>query len=92
MRTQAVSFPLGAIVATASAVAEIPLLDIHAALDRHAAGDWGELGDEDRLANEEALAFGERLLSAFETSAGVAFWVITERDRSVTTVLLPEDY
>ena len=92
MRSQAVSFPLGAIVATSNAVAEVPILDIHAALDRHAAGDWGDLGDEDRLANEEALAYGERLLSAYSTAAGVAFWIITERDRSITTVLMPEDY
>lgn len=92
MRQQTASFPLGAIVATASAVAEVPLLAIHAALDRHAAGDWGNLCDEDLLANERALVEGERLLSAYETTAGASFWVITERDRSVTTVLLPEDY
>lgn len=92
MRVQAVSFPLGALVATSNAVAVIPLTDIRAALARHAAGDWGDLCEEDRLSNEEALACGERLLSAYSTSEGVGFWVITERDRSVTTVLLPEDY
>lgn len=92
MTSQAPLFSLGSIVATASAVAEIPLLSIHAALDRHAAGDWGTLCEEDRLANERALAQGERLLSAYETAGGVTFWVITERDRSITTVLLPEDY
>lgn len=83
------NFPLGAIVATASAVAEIPIL---AALDRHAAGDWGELCEEDRSANERALLDGERLLSSYETPGGATFWIVTERDRSVTTVLLPEDY
>ena len=92
MRQQAVSFPLGAVVATAAALAEIPILAIHAALDRHTAGDWGNLCEEDRLANEHALAEGERLLSAYETVGGTTFWIITERDRSVTTVLLPEDY
>lgn len=55
------------------------------------AGDWGNLCEEDRLANERALREGERLLSAYETAGGVTFWIITERDRSATTVLLPED-
>ena len=91
MRQQTPLFPLGPIVATAGAVAEIPILEIHAALDRHAAGDWGGLCEDDRLANERALAEGERLLSSYE-SFGVTFWIITERDRSLTTVLLPEDY
>ena len=85
-------FPLGTLFATANALARVPTIDVLAALDRHAAGDWGELGDEDRLANEEALAYGERLLSAYSTPDGTAFWIITERDRSATTVLLPEDY
>ena len=92
MRQQAVSFPLGVVVATANAVAEIPLLAIHTALDRHAAGDWGHLCEQDRVANERALAEGERLLSTYETAGGTTFWIVTERDRSVTTVLLPEDY
>lgn len=86
------SLPLGRIVATANVLAAIPMLDIHAALDRHSVGDWGELPEADRAANDEALAVGERLLSAYSTAAGTRFWIITERDRSSTTVLLPEDY
>lgn len=85
-------FPLGTIVATANAVAEVPILALHAALERHAAGDWGGLCEEDRLANERALVEGERLLSSYEAPGGATFWIITERDRSATTVLLPEDY
>jgi len=59
---------------------------------RHIKGDWGEVCDEDRQANEDALRDGERLLSVYRTARGVKIWVITEHDRSVTTVLLPEEY
>jgi hypothetical protein len=61
-------------------------------LDRHARGDWGEVDAEDKQANQDALRDGLRLLSAYRTSAGVRIWVITEADRSVTTILLPEEY
>jgi hypothetical protein len=61
------------------------------ALRRHACGDWGDLCPEDTLANEEALRDGDRLLSAYGQGE-LRFWIITEADRSVTTVLLPEDY
>ena len=60
---------------------------------RHGAGDWGDLDDEDRAANDEALAHGDRILSAYNNVAGHrTVWVITEWDRSATTVLLPEEY
>jgi hypothetical protein len=62
------------------------------ALRRHARGDWGDLDDEDLQANERALKDGTRLLSAYHSSAGTKFWIITEWDRSATTVLLPEEY
>jgi len=62
------------------------------ALQRHVAGDWGELDEEDKKANDGALQTGERLLSAYQSATGTKFWIITEADRSVTTVLLPEDY
>ena len=66
-------------------------------LKRHAQGNWGELEfDEDRQANEEALASGERLLSVYYLSdgsdKGTKIYVITERDRPVTTALLPDEY
>ena len=61
------------------------------ALTRHAAGDWGNLCDEDRRENELALQEGHRLLSAYQADDGTKFWIITEADRSVTTVLLPLD-
>ena len=67
------------------------------ALKRHICGDWGELDEEDRLNNNDALREGERLLSAYSIKGespenDLPFWIITERDRSVTTILLPTDY
>ena len=85
-------FPLGQIVATSTALKELDQDDILAAIQRHQAGDWGELPDEDRQENELSLQQGFPLLSAYRSTAGVKFWIITEADRSVTTVLLPEDY
>jgi hypothetical protein len=58
---------------------------------RHATGDWGELCAFDRHQNEMALREGLRVLSSYETPAGTV-WIITEADRSVTTILLPEEY
>jgi hypothetical protein len=59
---------------------------------RHVHGDWGELCAEDRRENERALRAGHRLLSAYRTRAESKLWVITEADRSATTLLLPEEY
>ena len=60
-------------------------------LARHESGDWGELEAEDVETNDRALVAGERLLSAYSFE-GTKIWVITEWDRSVTTVLFPEEY
>lgn len=61
-------------------------------LSRHLNGDWGELCEEDKQTNEEALELDLRILSAYRTLAGSRLWIITEADRSVTTILLPEEY
>jgi len=61
-------------------------------LARHAARDWGELDREDSRENEYSLAHGFRLLSSYTTAAGEKLWIITEADRSATTLLLPEEY
>lgn len=61
-------------------------------LDRHLSGDWGDLDGEDKKANKLALKEGLRLLSAYTLSSGTKIWIITEADRSVTTILLPEEY
>ena len=85
-------FPLGKMVATPNALASIPNEEILNALSRHVRGDWGTLDAEDLQSNERALQFGGRLFSSYLSSQDVKFWIITECDRSVTTVLLPEDY
>ena len=61
-------------------------------LRRHMSGDWGELSDEDARENEHSLEQGFRLLSRYETAKGERLWIITEADRSATTILLPIEY
>ena len=75
-----------------NALANVSSQEIQRALQRHVIGDWGELDAEDKKTNDLALEFGERLLSAYKSASGTKFWIITESDRSVTTILLPEDY
>jgi hypothetical protein len=83
---------LGKIVATPGAMATLSRTDISNALRRHMIGDWGDVCPEDQDANDLAVTEGSRLLSAYRTESGVRFWVITEADRSATTLLLPEEY
>ena len=85
-------FASGAIVATPGAVAKVNTAEMSVALTRHLRADWGELDPEDVSANNGALEQGGRLVSAYKTSTGTKFWIITEADRSVTTILLPEEY
>lgn len=61
-------------------------------LSRHLQGDWGDLCDDDKTANQEALEQGLRLMSSYPFGNDRKLWIITEADRSVTTLLLPEDY
>lgn len=85
-------FPLGRIVATPNALAQIPETDIRMGLMRHRKQDWGNVDPSDHALNDQALQEGTRILSAYRAANGVAFWIITEADRSVTTILMPEDY
>ena len=90
--SDSMKLPLGRIVATPAALGTVSQPDIVAALRRHAVGDWGDVTPDDRAANDDALRSGERLLSVYQSAIGTTFWVLTEADRSVTTVLLPDDY
>lgn len=83
-------FPLGRTTITAGALSALSHEDVLAALSRHVVGDWGEVDREDWNANERALCEGGRLVSVYRSSR--KFYVITEQDRSLTTVLLPEEY
>jgi hypothetical protein len=87
-------FPLGRLGATPGALEAMEASGQTPGffLARHQAGDWGDVGSEDRQTNDEALVYGNRVLSVYRTLKGVRLYVITEADRSVTTVLLPEDY
>lgn len=87
-------FSLGRVVATAAALAALEAggQTPQMFLRRHANGDWGELSAADIRANEDGLASGARLLSCYQTTAGARIWIITEADRSATTLLLPTEY
>lgn len=87
-------FPLGAIVITDGASEELERLGKQPEeyIMRHASRDWGDLCEEDKQANDYACDNGGRLLSAYETSPERKVWIITESDRSATTVLTPEEY
>ena len=61
-------------------------------LQRHLNGDWGDLCDEDRASNDAALQAGDRLFSSYQVTTTLKLWIITEWDRSVTTLLLPDEY
>jgi hypothetical protein len=91
-RSEEARFSLGRVVMTRTAQAALQRHEIATAIARHARGDWGELCAEDAAANEHALEGDGRLLSVYRAADGTKFWVITEADRSATTVLLPEDY
>jgi hypothetical protein len=87
-------FPLGRIVATPGAMAALETSHQSAMefLTRHARGDWGELGADDVAENELSLQHGFRLLSSYATATGQKLWVITEADRALTTLFLPDEY
>ena len=87
-------FPLGRVVATPGALRVLEEANQNAFefLAKHQAGDWGELCEEDKRENEFSVRNGFRILSAYRTRNDVKIWVITEADRSATTLLLPEEY
>lgn len=87
-----IELELGRLLITPTAQDVIDPADVFEAIQRHATGDWGELCDDDRQENEMSVQNGFRVLSAYSDRNGSRFWIITEADRSTTTVLLPNDY
>jgi hypothetical protein len=87
-------FSLGQVVATPGALAALQEAQdsFWPYLARHSQGDWGEVSREDQAENELSLREGFRLLSAYTIKSGTEIWIITERDRSATTILLPKEY
>ncbi|MFI3244745.1 MAG: hypothetical protein R3Y56_10890 [Akkermansia sp.] len=84
-------FSLGQVVITANANTTFTHEERLEMLHRHVRGDWGDCGAEDSQTNEEALTLGNRIMSVYNHPKHTC-WIITERDRSVTTILLPEEY
>ena len=87
-------FRLGRVVATPGALKALEEANQNPFefLERHQTADWGELGEEDKRENEFSVRNGFRILSAYRTRNDVKLWVITEADRSCTTLLRPHDY
>ena len=87
-------FNLGRLVATPGALAAIEASgdSLLTYLSRHESGVWGEVDEHDRKENELSLEHGLRLMSVYSLSTRVKIWIITEADRSVTTLLLPSEY
>ena len=85
-------FPLGQLMSTPGALEALSQSEIMEALTRHVRGDWGEVCEEDAQENEFAVDKHLRVLSVYRAENGTKFWVITEADRSLTTVLLPSEY
>ena len=92
METSSFTVRLGRVVITPNALGAIQSDDIARAILNHSRGDWGEVCPEDAQENNRSLVEGCRILSAYSDRQGRKFWIITEGDRSVTTILLPEDY
>lgn len=87
-------FPLGRIVATPGVLKALQDAgqDPLEFLLRHQAGDWGELREQDKRGNDFSLKNGYRLLSAYSTRTNTKIWIITEADRSATSLVLPHEY
>ncbi len=85
-------FGLGNLAITTVAWECVDRDDLVAAIDKHLRGDWGDVSKEDWTSNELALKEGYRLISSFKDRTGTKFWIITEADRSLTTILLPDEY
>jgi hypothetical protein len=87
-------FPAGRTVATPGALTLLDHAGINASalLARHQRGDFGDIDEADRIANANAIRHHARILSAYVLGSGIRIWIITEADRSATTLLLPEEY
>ena len=85
-------FPVGTLIATPMALQCLSADDMRCALARHQRGDWGHVDQDDRQTNDQGLLKGGRLLSVYDSVSGQRFWIITEADRSATTVLMPDEY
>lgn len=89
-----INLPLGPLVSTPGAIkamAEAGQNPLYL-INRHRSGDWADVSREDAAANNQAVLHGERVLSSYALNDSVKLWIITEADRSATTILLPDEY
>jgi hypothetical protein len=87
-------FPLGRIISTPGVLEAFQKSGEEPAtyIDRHVCGDWGELDPHDKALNDRGVDGGDRIFSSYRLKDRTKVWIITEHDRSVTTVLLPDEY
>lgn len=87
-------FSLGQLLSTPGALAALAEAGVGPGelLGRHVSGDWGNLDEEDKVLNDQALTDDTRILSAYILSTGTKVWIVSEADRSATTILLPHEY
>ena len=86
-------FPAGLVRHTPGVEHVLIEMQLAALITRHMTGDWGDVADDAKRENDAAVRGGRRILSAYTSEpTGSTVWVITEWDRSVTTILLPEEY
>lgn len=85
-------FEHGQIIITTAADEILNKDDVANGFRRHMNGDWGDLSEEDVQTNQEGVQYGYRIMSVYKDRSDHVFWIITEADRSCTTVLLPSDY
>jgi len=92
MKRYTVKVDVGRVFATPRVLSTIHEDDIFDAFLRHISGDWGEVDETDRIENDYALENSSRILSVYTDRNGVRLWIITEADRSATTILTPLEY
>lgn len=87
-------FPLGILVCTSGVdqLVQEGLLDPLVYVFRHLSGDWGDMDEDDIASNASAIELGRRIVSSYQIVPSIKIWIITEGDRSVTTILLPDEY
>ena len=83
---------MGQLIVTRGVMESLSPDDFIHSLTRHLSADWGTLDEQDWKMNDDALEFGGRIMSQYFTDNGTKFWIITECDRSATTILLPGEY
>ena len=85
-------FPMGRLYCTPGVLQRVSHIELDSKLSQHRRCDWGDLSEEDKKQKDLALKHGGRLFSAYSCTSDVRIWIITEADRSATTILLPEEY